>query len=153
MRTTAWQPSSSGNSPTLRTCGFVSDLSSRVEWWDAAKLTRANTDTDGNWDETSIYGNPPFFQGTNEALFATIPAVVNKRVYDILGVFLTDWFDFRPAEPDVFLQDCAEALYHEYRTRTKKFIRNVFTEPAYPQTPRAASACPDPAAPLYTDCA
>lgn len=109
--------------------------------------------TDANWNQSSQYA-PPFFEGTLKTQFENLTVVQNKQVYDILGSNWSDWFEDAKAQPGVVLMDLVQVLhadtYISSATRTKQFLRNVFTEPHASQAVRLGSACLNENAPLYT---
>jgi hypothetical protein len=97
-------------------------------------------------------------------LFATMPAMVNKRVYDILGGGSSAWFEARPLNSDALLQELAllvqpiaASAAGFARSPALHFLRNVAVEgaatlPAASQCPRGVAGSTAPAALLSMAC-
>jgi len=108
---------------------------------------------DGNFNMDTEYQGP-FYTGERAILFASLPVIKNKMVFDILGSNINEWFEAAQAEPDVVLMDLEQALYgttYIGSDRAKVFLRNVFTEPAAYQGPAPTIDCENLGAALYTD--
>ncbi len=82
--------------------------------------------TGSDWD-----ANVAALSGALGDKIKSIPAVANKKVFDILGSGVNAWFDSRPAAPDAVVQDLLLAFHPSAAvTKAPVFIRNVFTQAA-----------------------
>ena len=66
-------------------------------------------------------------------ILASIPAVKSTRVYDILKMGVSAWFEVRPASPEALFQDLYRVLqplsaYTSGLTAPNVFLRNVFKD-------------------------
>jgi hypothetical protein len=71
------------------------------------------------------------------AILASLPALANNRVFDILKRGVNAWFEARPSSPDTLLQDLYKVLYPlpAYAaglTTPTAFLRNVVAEAVAP---------------------
>jgi len=83
---------------------------------------------DGNYE--SVMGN-----STVAAIISGIPAIKNRRVFDVQGQGLADFFTSRLSALDVFVEDLATAIFSDDFEITGLlqhdlvFLRNVYTDP------------------------
>jgi hypothetical protein len=102
------------------------------------------------------YYSPTFYNADMQAALAGTDLVVNKKIFDILGKPLNDWFESAIAEPDVVLLDLIQALYGDTTlitgTRKRVFLRNVLvTAEAVPPVLLNAQNCSDESVPRFTN--
>eukprot|EP00475_Leptophrys_vorax_P042089 TRINITY_DN79414_c0_g1_i1.p1 TRINITY_DN79414_c0_g1~~TRINITY_DN79414_c0_g1_i1.p1 ORF type:complete len:582 (-),score=136.92 TRINITY_DN79414_c0_g1_i1:68-1813(-) len=86
---------------------------------------------DANWNASTVY-NDPYLPSRIDLLNQT-QVFQNQRIFDITQHNFWDWFESGEAEPDVLLQDFVVALFpnmSQTLNHTRKFLRNVFTEPS-----------------------
>jgi hypothetical protein len=82
----------------------------------------------GNYE--SVMGN-----STVAAIISGIPAIKNRRVFDVQGQGLADFFTSRLSALDVFVEDLATAIFSDdfeitgLQQHDLVFLRNVYTDP------------------------
>lgn len=86
------------------------------------------------------------------AILASLPALSNARVYDILKRGVNAWFEARPSSPDTLLQDLYKVLYPlpayaSGLTSPTAFLRSVVGEAVAPLP--ATSLCTSPSSSTY----
>jgi len=73
-----------------------------------------------DWD--SVYED-------NKGILETFQSVINQRVYDTSKAGVNDWFESRPASPDVLVEDFSTIITKESQfSYETTYLRDVFTE-------------------------
>jgi hypothetical protein len=102
---------------------------------------------------TQISTPPPQERAKNadlDALFAT--NLTNAKIFDITKHGVNTWFQTRPAEPDVLLQDIVSVFLPsaDIATHERYYLRNV-SDPNDVSIDPAADACADATAATFTN--